>query len=139
MVRKDAIGFWTCNLEVRDDRRRMNPYILPVNAEQVFFVEDVLTAGWSVVLRHEPRSRRVVGNSGEAFDLSTDHEILNEMRRPGASGNQINHSIIEPVCAREIPVARVAELDANLARTEDDSHFEDDQYEDEEESSIPGA
>ena len=82
MVRKDGMGFWSCKLDVRDDRRRINPYILPANAEQVFFMEDVVTPGWTIVLRHEPRSRRIVGSLVDAFDYTPNFEILSHLGRP---------------------------------------------------------
>ena len=136
MIRKDGMGFWTCNVEVRDDRRRINPFLLPANAEQVFCVEDVVTPGWSVVLQHEPRSRRVGGNSVEAFDYSSSQEFLRHFGRPVPENNGNDRTGSEGAIAREITVARVAELDATLNREEDDSHFDNNEYVDEEEDNI---
>lgn len=136
MVRKDGMGFWSCKLDARDDRRRINPYILPANAEQVFFMEDVLTPGWSVVLRHEPRSRRVVGTSVETYDYSPTYEILSHIDRPTSNNRSQQDSEGQGDRIREIPVGRVAELDANLNREEDDSHYDDNEYEDEEDSDV---
>ena len=136
MVRKDSMGFWTCKLDVRDSRRRVNPYILPANAEQVFFVEDVLTPGWSVVMRHEPRSRRVVGNSEEAFDFNPNSEILSHLERPASYSRGCDTSSREGDIVREVPGGRVAELDANLTIEEDDSHYDDNEYEDEDDIDV---
>ncbi|KAG0593628.1 hypothetical protein M758_UG005100 [Ceratodon purpureus] len=132
MVHKEWMGFWTCKLDVRDDHRRINPFILPTT----FFLEDVITQDWSIVLRHEPRSRRIIENTVGAFEYSEGHEILSHLERP--IRDSVGRNLLErrSAIAREVHVARVAKLDANLTRTKDDSHYDDNKYEDEDKSNI---
>lgn len=132
-LKKDRMGFWSCKLDVREDRRRMNPFMLPVNVEQVFFIEDVLSPGWNVVLRHEPRARRIVGNSELAFSHAPIHSEFAEIGQVTADRSSID----EQEQVRQVPLARVLELDANLTRGEDDSHFDDNEYEDDPECDLP--
>ena len=134
LLRKDCMGFWSCKLDIREDRRRMNPFILPVNVEQVFFMEDVLSADRKIVLGHEPRSRRVVGNSEVAFSRAPSHHDVDQVGR--TTDNHMTADQTEEI--RQVPVSRVNELDANLTREEDDSHFDDNQYEDDPECDLPG-
>ncbi|KAG0597431.1 hypothetical protein M758_UG337800 [Ceratodon purpureus] len=79
MIKKDCMGFWTCRTDIQEDRRRMNPFLLPVNAEQVFFMEDVVHPQWKIVLRHEPRARRVVENSVPGFDFGPNVRKLDHI------------------------------------------------------------
>ena len=134
MLKKDRLGFWSCRLDIREDHRRINPFILPVNVEQIFFMEDVLCPGWNVVLRHEPRSRRIVGNSELAFSHVPTHSELDDVVQ-----TTVGHgSIDEHEEVRQVPLARVHELDANLTIQEDDSHFDDNEYEDDLDCDLVG-
>ena len=134
MVKKDHLGFWTCRTDIREDRRRMNPYLLPGNAEQVFFMEDVLTPEWKIVLRHDPRGRRVIGDSENAFDYT--HSVLDNVDRNSAVAVSVADAVDQQSQLRQVPIARVHELDADLRREEDDSHYDDNEYEDEPESDF---
>ncbi|KAG0573584.1 hypothetical protein KC19_VG190800 [Ceratodon purpureus] len=52
-LKYDNMRFWTCKFSAREDRRPINPFLYPVNAHQVFFLEDVISPGWKIILRHE--------------------------------------------------------------------------------------
>lgn len=134
LLRKDRMGFSSCKLDIREDRRRMNHFMLPVNVEQVLFMEDVLSPDRKIVLQHEPRSRRIVGNSELAFSHAPTHHDLDQVGR--TTDNPTTTDQTEQI--RQVPVARVHELDANLTREEDDSHFDDNEYEDDHECDLPG-
>ena len=136
MLRRDRMGFWTCKLDVREERRQMNPYILPMNAEQVFFLEDVITPGWQVVLRHEPRARRVVGSTTSAFGYGPKDSFEDHFRRSTQGHASRNAGSSGEGHEREVPLARIAELEANLTREEDDSHYDDNEYEDDPETNF---
>lgn len=136
MLRRDRMGFWTCKLDSREDRKRLNPYILPLNVEQIFFMEDVITPGWHVVLRHEPRARRVVGSSTAAFGYGPDDSFLDHFRRGRHGSTGINSGLNGEGIQREVPSSRVAELEVNLTREEDDSHYDDNQYQDDPETDL---
>ena len=41
---------------------RMEPYVLPIECEQVFYYEVLGKGGWSFVVRHGPRGRLVKYN-----------------------------------------------------------------------------
>ena len=135
MIRRDRMGFWTCKRDNREDRRCMNPYILPVNVEQIFFLEDV-TPGWHVVLRHEPRSRRVVGNSAAAFAYGADDSLFEHLSRGTQESAGIHSGFEGEGLERAVPVTRVAELEMNIGRAEDDSHFDDNEYQDDPEEDL---
>ena len=60
-IRKDRHGFWICKLNEREDSRIENPYVFPTHVSQVFFIQDSRDPTWSIVLSHEPRSKRIVG------------------------------------------------------------------------------
>ena len=40
----------------------MDPYVLPIQCEQVFYSEVLGKVGWSFVVRHDPRGRAVKYN-----------------------------------------------------------------------------
>lgn len=135
-IRKDRFGFWTCNLNNRETRRSMNPFLLPMNAEQVYFMEDVLSPDWKIVLRHDPRARRIVGNSEVAFGLNPTNTELDHQERSTEAPRDISNSAEVLETVRQIPTSRVHELDATLNREEDDAHFDDNEYEDDSEEEL---
>ena len=47
---------------------RTDPYVLPSQCEQVFYLEVPSKAGWSFVMRHDPRGRPV------KYNLDDDNE-----------------------------------------------------------------
>ena len=61
---------------------RMEPYVLPSQCEQVFYLEVLGKAGWSFVVRHNPRGRLIKYNlndgnkegSLEEYDDDKEHD-----------------------------------------------------------------
>ena len=129
-IRKDRMGFWTCKLDARGGRSRINPYILPVNAEQVFFMEDVLTPDWKIVLRHEPRARRIVGDSSSAFGHSQSDTAFENIGGASTEDSDMTGTGDVGEQPRQVPLGRVQELDVHMRREEADSHYDDNEYED---------
>lgn len=76
-IRKDSLGFWTCLFDAREDSNRRNPFLLPANVSQVFFVEDTGDPNWKVVVFQDRRSRRVIGpDARDPFRMDKDEMAL---------------------------------------------------------------
>ena len=53
-------GFTMVN--TRFSEPRMEPYVLPIQCENVFYLEVPRKAGWSFVVKHDPRGRPIKYN-----------------------------------------------------------------------------
>ena len=62
VIKKDPYGFWMVQYSCREVRAKDNPYVYPASVSQVFFIDDSCDPGWKVVLRHDPRSKRIEGD-----------------------------------------------------------------------------
>lgn len=118
-LKKESMGFWTCKFTAREDRCRINSFLYPVNANQVFFIEDVLSPGWKIILRHEPRGRRVGGTCINPFNLDPNSDVTgNEYSTPATTRDDLSDGNQAPTVARSL----VQELELHLNRDEDDAH-----------------
>ena len=61
-IKKDCHGLWMCKLDKREDPIVKNPYIFPCHVTQVFFMSDLSSPRWKVILSYEPRSHRIIGD-----------------------------------------------------------------------------
>ena len=138
-LRKDRMGFWMCKLGVRGGRGRINPYILPLNAEEVFFMEDVVTPDWKIVLRHEPRARRIFGDSNSAFNHNPADTAMENIAGASAGGGNASDTGDIGEQPRQVPLARVQELDVHMTREEADSHYDDNEYKDDNDRDLLGV
>ena len=130
-VKKDTYGFWTVRFRARYGANQ-NPYVFPLNVSQVFFIPDAADAEWKVVLRADPRSKRIVGDR-DVLDFGAPGGPTNAaLPRSSLAGSSMtqNPEYEEPEVA-SIPRPEVQTLDALAGREEDDSHFDDDQHVDE--------
>lgn len=124
-IKKDVAGFWTCRFDARDDDARRNPFLLPANASQVFFLDDSRDPEWRVVVFHEPRSKRVTGSDAhEQFHADRD-EMNFETPCP---------SMMEDRCAElgaplAVPLEQVRSPEAQIQMADDEAIFDDTEYE----------
>lgn len=132
-IRKDPAGLWTCFFNAREDGTRKNPFILPANSSQVFFVEDMRDPEWRVVVFHEPRSRRVFGRDAHDPFRSYGEETALETPLPEV----MNPASITPGEPQEVLLAEVHSIDARLSLAVDEAMFDDTEYEEEVELSSP--
>jgi hypothetical protein len=132
-IRKDRYGFWKVRFNSRE-HELVNPYVFPEQISQVFFMGDNLELEFKVVLYHEPRTTRVVGNDDMAFfgaarsnncRLSTprwsnggQHTVQATPVEDGEGGATIHRAAIEA-------------LDETIRDSEDNEHLDDFEYEDE--------
>ena len=69
-IRKDRLRFWSVLYNARDRGANVNPFVFPGAVSQVYFIEDGLDSNWKIVVRHDPRSRRVTQEK-ESFDFES--------------------------------------------------------------------
>ena len=131
-LKRDSMGFWTCKFTAREDRRRINSFMYSVNAHQVFFMEDVISAGSKIILRHEPRGRRVGETSADPFALGPNSDAGDEYIVPARASDDMSIGNLAPT----IPNSIVQDMDLHLNRVEDDEHFDDNEYFDETEDQV---
>lgn len=126
-IRKDPAGFWTCRFNAREDETRKNPFILPANASQVFFVEDLREPESRVVVFHEPRSRRVIGS--DAHDPNSSYGKEMALETPLPHGPEAASTTLG--APRRVPPEAVQSIDLRLSIPVDDATFQDTEYEEE--------
>ena len=134
---KDKYGIIDVDTTVH--KFKNDPYILGIQAEQVFYVRDVKKPNWSSVIKMKPRNLFSMPSTTTGEDLSeTDADILDvgvrEMTIPnanedisswsrsgvqGASGVVSDSQIIEPVDAPN------DELESDDDDTDDDTYMND--------------
>lgn len=107
----------------------MNPYIYPASVSQVFFMEDPHHPEWKVVIRHEPRTRRVIGDREDidfgARGTDTDYGVNDDRSYPADDEqSELGNAI-------EVPIEVYNNLAAQVEDAYDDRHLDDTQYEDE--------
>lgn len=132
VVRKDSYGFWLLQYNCREICEKSNPYVFPASVSQVFFVTIAEDPAWRVVLRHDPRSRRIQGeHEVHVFGASgSTRPILSTRSVPRASSSSMGNRVLG-LDAEEVPVehfnARVQEEEP----ADDEAHLEDTQFVDE--------
>ena len=96
VVKKDRLGFWMVHYACRDSREKDNPYVFPSSVSQVFFMDDQTDPSWKIVLRHDPRSKRLEGDREvHIFGASGSSMPTLSTRSIGVSsrnGGQAEHS-----------------------------------------------
>ena len=132
VIKKDPHGFWLVHYASRDAPAKHNPYVYPASVSQVFFISDSIDPAWKVVLRHDPRSKRVEGDrivqvfgaAGSARPtLSTRTDTTQDrVDSPSSSSSR-------PV--EEVPPEQFNAYVMEEERPEDETHLDDTQYEDE--------
>lgn len=91
-IKKDKYGYTLVNfshLMHKGDKIEHEPFILPNQADQVFYLEDELNPGWSVVMQNKlPRDRCDTGNDectrdveGEPFHVSHLTDMFKKKRK----------------------------------------------------------
>ena len=132
VVRKDSYGFWLVQFACREPLQKENPYVFPANVSQVFFVGDAADPAWKVVLRHDPRSKRMQGEREIHFfgaagstrpTLSTRSGLA-----PNAGSSRSAHLDNDGV---EVPWEQVNAFVREEEHADDVGHLEDTQFEDE--------
>ena len=75
-IKKDKYGYTLVNfshLMHKGDKIEHEPFILPNQADQVFYLEDKLNPGWSVVMQNKlPRDRCDTGNDECTRDVEAE-------------------------------------------------------------------
>ena len=132
-IRRDGHGFLMARLDRRDTTHLHNQYVFPKHVSQIFFMDDSRDSSWKVVISHEPRSKREMGEYDHTTFAGTGHApgtpglfpatVNTPEPRTEASNPQT------PLAA--VPVPAVEVLNALELTPEDDAFFDDDQYEDE--------
>ena len=128
VIKRDTYGFWTVLFNARDTQNE-NPYVYPSTISQVFFMADSRHPDWKVVLKHDPRARRIVSDN-EAAEFGAPGTVSNHGRRgPGTDmGEEEPYRYARD---EEIPVDQYNTVAAMIEDALDERHLDDTQYEDE--------
>ena len=131
-VKKDRHGFWTCKLNEREDPTIHNPYVYPKLVTQVFFMSDKSSRDWKVILSHEPRSKRIIGEKEQQVFEATGASVYAEGMVPGIERRR-HHARTEPnMSDLEVPLQQYHIINTEMqAQPNEDAIYDDDQYEDE--------
>ena len=131
VVRKDQYGFWLVQYNCREITEKHNPYVFPSTVSQVFFVADSADPSWKVVLRHDPRSKRIQGEQEvHVFGATgSSRPTLSTRSVTHASGSRsgIRQADMD---AEEVPPERFMAHVQGEEEADDEGHFEDTQFED---------
>ena len=129
VIRKDRYGFWTVLYNVRDSENS-NPFVYPASVSQVFFMEDSLLPDWRVVLKHDVRSRRVVGDTDVVeFGASGSGDARGNASTDVTETQEADSTeYMRPV---EVPIEQYVNVAAEEEDPLDERHLDDTQFEDE--------
>lgn len=122
-IKRDNLGFWSVLFSAREDSSRKNPFVLPANVTQCFFVDDQRDPNWKVVVLHEPRSRRIIGSRDSVAD-GADFALETPIPEESDQGN------VARGIPQEISLEDVQVIDGALAADVDESVFYDTECED---------
>ncbi|KAG0574730.1 hypothetical protein KC19_VG286100, partial [Ceratodon purpureus] len=109
-----------------------NPYIFPLNVSQVFFMPDAADREWRVIIRHDPRAKRIVVD-----EVNGDFGAAELSDLPSREATSVDASTMTQASEQEepevesVPLPNVQVLDAQTHEEEDDDHYDDDQHVDE--------
>lgn len=130
VVRKDSYGFWMVQYSCREAPESDNPYVYPSNVSQVFFVTDAADPAWKVVLRHDPRSKRIQGDREvHFFGAAGSTRPTLSTRSSGHIGSTSGQSNLSD--AEEVPLERFNAFLREEGRADDEAHLDDTQFVDE--------
>ena len=129
VVKKDIHGFWTVYYTSRELRDKDNPFVYPGTVSQVFFIADSVDPAWKVVLRHDPRSKRIQGELDvQVFSApGSVRPTLSTRSQPHASSSQIPTGDEEP---EVVPVEQFNAFVLHEEQAGDLGHLDDNEYED---------
>ena len=132
VIRKDPYGFWLVQFSCREPSQKENPYVFPENVSQVFFVSDAADPAWKVVLRHDPRSKRIQGEREiHVFGApGSTRPTLSSRSGPALNAGSSRTSNIDNV-EEEVPWEQFNAFVRDEEQADDEGHFEDTQFEDE--------
>ena len=132
VVRKDSSGFWLVQYQCREILEKDNPYVFPQTVSQVFFISDALDSAWKVVLRHDPRSRRIQGEREvHIFGASgSGRPTLSSRSGPAVAGTS-SAALGVDIAGEEVPWEQFNAYVREEEHADDEGHFEDTQFEDE--------
>ena len=131
VVKKDPLGFWIVQYASRETRRKDNPYVYPSAVSQVFFIDDSIDSSWKVVLRHDPRSKRIEGDKDILVFGAAGSARPTLSTRSGAHLQANAFQNAREKRPEEVPPDQFNSLVRADENPEDESHLEDTQYEDE--------
>lgn len=130
-IKKDRLGFWSVLFNARDRGPRLNPYVFPASISQVYFMDDGVHEGWKVVLRHDPRSRRVTEDK-ETLEFDSAGECFPPPNGGAASENEFPPSAASnPVEEAPLGTEYVQVVDEHHGLINEDDFLDDADYEDE--------
>lgn len=131
-IKRDRHGFWTCRLGRKEDPAIKNPYVYPSHVSQVFFMGDQRNPEWKVVLAHEPRSKRIVGEKEQQIFGASGAPIHAEGMIPRAAIPRSRAATEAALPDLKVPYDQVEAINADIrAEQQVDAIYDDDQYEDE--------
>ena len=131
VVKKDPLGFWIVQFGSRERRVKDNPYVYPAAISQVFFLRDSVDPAWSVVPRHDPRSKRIEGEREMHIFGAAGSSRPTLSTRSGAPPNRSEPEPSLDENAEEIPREQFNSIIHEEEQPDDEHHLEDTQYEDE--------
>ena len=130
VVKKDPYGFWTIKYSSREFREKDNPFVYPATVSQVFFLGDSVDPSWKVVLRHDPRSKRIQGEQEvNIFGAAcSGRPTLSTRTESRATTSQVPSQADEQP---EVVPAEQFHAFIHLEEEDDDErHLDDNEYED---------
>ena len=132
VIKKDPLGFWLVHFQSREAPEKHNPFVYPSNVCQVFFLDDVVDPAWKVVLRHDPRSKRIEGEREvHVFGASGSVNEALSTRSRGRHAPNRDPSTSQADQDEEFLVEQVNVIVYREENPEDENHLSDLQYEDE--------
>lgn len=123
-MKKDPYGFWIVLYGARYSAEH-NPCVFPTDVSHVFFVLDTPNPERKVVLRHEARARRVIGEERQINFGCNDSERVESNT---AGPNQIGEELLDGGEVDQVLASVIHALDAQTLAAEDDSHYDDVEY-----------
>ena len=132
VVKKDSQGFWIVNFASREVREKDNPYVFPASVSQVFFMNDSGDPSWKVVLRHDPRSKRIEGDRDVLIFEAAGTSRPTLSSRSGAMSlpTAVRGGDTEDL-GEEFIADQVNAIIYGVEHPEDQGHLDDTQYVDE--------
>ncbi|KAG0575077.1 hypothetical protein KC19_VG316100 [Ceratodon purpureus] len=133
VIKKDAFGFWIVQYMTREVRPKDNPYVYPASVSQIFFVDDAVDPSRKVVLRHDPRSKRIEGEKEfHIFGASGSSRPTFSTRSGNArSSPRVGTSTGVEEDPEELPVEAFNAIVREEENADDDAHLDDNHFEDE--------
>lgn len=132
VVRKDPYGFWLVQYSCCEVSEKDNPYVFPSTVSQVFFISDAMDSAWKVVLRHDPRSKRIQGEQEiHVFGASGSSRPTLRTRSSPALGPSSSATVAPDSAEEEVPLEQFYANVRVEEAADDEGHLEDTQFEDE--------